>query len=161
MADGIDKRGGGEGPPANLDEASELFRPVWDDEGDAAPPAQAEAPKPAANTVGQSAQSAAAAHKTVGEAPAAANSVQGAAGSAGAEGVRVVVIKVKPASAIFYYKGKRVGTSPLRVELRPGEKRAFEVGHPGYNTRKVVVDGTEPEISVGLFPKSGGATTPP
>jgi nucleoid-associated protein YgaU len=95
----------------------------------------------------------------IGEAPAAANSDQGAAGSAGAEGVKVVVIKVRPASATFYYKGKKVGTSPLRVELRPGEKRAFEVGHPNYNTRKVVARRSGVTSCVSTCQRSSSSTS--
>jgi len=43
------------------------------------------------------------------------------------------------------------------TKLAPGEKRSFEVGHPNYVTRKVVIDGSEPEVIVGLHPKSGSA----
>ena len=66
-------------------------------------------------------------------------------------------MKVRPLGARFYYKGKKMGGSPMRVELAPGEKRAFEVGHPNYVTRKIVIDGSEPEVIVGLHPKSGSA----
>jgi hypothetical protein len=68
-------------------------------------------------------------------------------------GKKVVIVKVRPASARFYYRGKKMGGSPMRVELEPGEKRSFEVGHPAFVTRKVVIDGSEPEVLVGLHPK--------
>jgi hypothetical protein len=67
-----------------------------------------------------------------------------------AAGATVVVVTAEPDQATFYYKGKKVGGSPMRVELQPGEKRAYEVGLRGYGTRKVVVDGTQSEITVGL-----------
>jgi hypothetical protein len=67
-----------------------------------------------------------------------------------------VVINVLPAGAKFLRAGKEVGTSSITVELEPGEKRAFEVAHEGYGTRKVVVDGSKPEIMVGLVRKSPG-----
>jgi hypothetical protein len=54
-----------------------------------------------------------------------------------------------------------MGGSPMRVELAPGEKRAFEVGHPNFVTRKVVVDGSQPEMIVGLHPKAAGAASQP
>jgi hypothetical protein len=80
---------------------------------------------------------------------------------AAANGKKVVIVKVRPVSARFYYKGKKVGGSPMRVELEPGEKRAFEVGHPLFVTRKVVIDGSEPEVMVGLHPKAGSVPAQP
>jgi hypothetical protein len=71
-----------------------------------------------------------------------------------------VIVKVRPAGARFYHKGKKMGGSPMRVELAPGEKRAFEVGHPDFVTRKVVIDGSEPEVIVGLHPKSATRKAP-
>jgi len=38
----------------------------------------------------------------------------------------------------------------MTLELEPGEKRAFEVGMPGYNTRRVIIDGSKPERTIGL-----------
>jgi hypothetical protein len=78
---------------------------------------------------------------------------------AAADGKKVVIVKVRPLGARFYYKGKKMGGSPMRVELAPGEKRSFEVGHPNFVTRKVVIDGSEPEVIVGLHPK-GAPKTP-
>ncbi len=81
--------------------------------------------------------------------------------SAAASGEKkVVIVNARPATARFFYKGKKVGVSPLRVELSPGEKRSFEVGHPNFITRKVIVDGSEPEVTVGLYPKSGNWRKP-
>jgi len=82
------------------------------------------------------------------------------ASAAAIEGKKVVIVNARPANARFFYKGKKVGVSPLRVELAPGEKRAFEVGHPSFITRKVIIDGSEPEVTVGLYPKSGNWRKP-
>ncbi len=73
-----------------------------------------------------------------------------------AEGTRVVMVTLMPPDARLFYKGKSVGKSPVRIELAPGEKkRSFEVGRPGYVTRRLVVDGSQPEVSIGLRPESG------
>jgi hypothetical protein len=85
----------------------------------------------------------------------------GAAGTTTADGKKVVIVKVRPTTARFFHKGKKVGAPPLRVELAPGEKRSFEVGHPDFVTRKVVIDGSEPEVTVGLYPKGGYARKAP
>jgi len=62
-------------------------------------------------------------------------------------------VKLTPPDARLFYKGKSVGKSPVRIELKPGEKkRSFEVGRPGYVTRRLVIDGSEPELSIGLRP---------
>lgn len=50
--------------------------------------------------------------------------------------------------AKFYRNGKQVGMNSVIVELAPGEKRAFEVNLAGYTSRKVVVDGSRPEVVV-------------
>jgi hypothetical protein len=76
-----------------------------------------------------------------------------------AEGTRVVIVRLMPPDARLFYKGKSVGKSPVRIELKPGEKkRSFEVGRPGYVTRRLVVDGSEPQVSIGLRPESGVPT---
>jgi hypothetical protein len=66
-----------------------------------------------------------------------------------------VVIRVQPASGRIFYHGKDQGRPPLTVELEPGKKRAFEVGAPGFQTRKLVIDGSRTEISIGLRPVVG------
>lgn len=60
-----------------------------------------------------------------------------------------------PPGARLFWKGKEVGTTPFVLELQPGEKHAYELGLPGYTTRKVVIDGAKTEISVGLRPEPG------
>jgi hypothetical protein len=70
-----------------------------------------------------------------------------------APGSRIVVVKISPPGARLFRKGKPVGSSPVTIELAPGEKRSFEVGMPGWVTRRLVVDGTKPEIFIGLKPE--------
>lgn len=78
----------------------------------------------------------------------------GASASAAPDGTRVVIVKISPPGARLFYKGKPVGASPVTVELAPGEKRrSFEVGMPGWVTRRLVVDGTKPEVFIGLKPE--------
>jgi hypothetical protein len=69
-----------------------------------------------------------------------------------AEGFTRVIVKISPAKARLFRKGKPVGSSPVIIDLAPGEKRAYEVGAPGWATRKLVVDGSKPEIFIGLKP---------
>ena len=63
-----------------------------------------------------------------------------------------VLLKIRPEGARVYYRGKEVGRSPFTLELPRGETRAYEVGHPGYMTRRLVVDGNEPVISLSMAP---------
>jgi hypothetical protein len=75
------------------------------------------------------------------------------ASSAPAEGTRTVVVKISPPTARLFRKGKSVGSSPVTIELAPGEKRSYEVGAPGWATRRLVVDGSKPEVFIGLKPE--------
>jgi hypothetical protein len=75
------------------------------------------------------------------------------AASAPADGTRTVVVKTSPPTARLFRKGKPIGASPVTIELAPGEKRSYEVGAPGWVTRRLVVDGTKPEIFIGLKPE--------
>lgn len=112
--------------------------------GDAsAPDPRAPEPSPLA--------AAASAAPSASEAPSVATSPEAAAS---ADKVRINVVSDPPGARLFW-KGKSVGTTPFVLELAPGEKHAYEMGMPGYNTRKVVIDGTKTEISVGLKPQAG------
>ena len=71
----------------------------------------------------------------------------------GSEELIVVTVTTIPADARFFYKGKPVGRSPLRVELKPGQRRSFEIGHAGFYARKVVVDGSQREMKVSMRPE--------
>jgi hypothetical protein len=64
--------------------------------------------------------------------------------------MRRVTVKSHPPKVRFFHYGKQVGIAPFVLELKPGERHAYEAGLPGYGTRKVVIDGSKPEITVGL-----------
>jgi hypothetical protein len=72
------------------------------------------------------------------------------AGPAAADGTTRVMMRSAVAGAKFFRNGKQVGLNSVIVELAPGEKRAFEVNLAGYVSRKVVVDGSRPEVVVYL-----------
>lgn len=87
--------------------------------------------------------------------PAAADSAPAPAASASAAPsadteIRRVTIKSKPPKVRFFHFGKQVGVTPFVLELKPGERHAYEAGLPGYGTRKVVIDGSKPEVLIGL-----------
>ena len=67
-----------------------------------------------------------------------------------AQDIRKVTVKSKPPKVRFFHFGKPVGVTPFVLELKPGERHAYEAGLPGYNTRKVVIDGSKPQVTVGL-----------
>ncbi len=85
-------------------------------------------------------------------AAAAAPSAQDTARPAAAGGLVRVNVDSDPEGARMFWKGKEVGTTPFVLELQPGEKHAYELGMPGYTTRKVVIDGSQTDISIGLRP---------
>jgi hypothetical protein len=81
------------------------------------------------------------------QAPASAASANA---DAPAAGTITVTVNTVPPKARFYHFGKEVGVAPFVVELKPGERHAYEVGLPGHVTRKLVLDGTKTEITIGL-----------
>lgn len=66
--------------------------------------------------------------------------------------IAAVRVTVHPATARIGYLGKEIGQGSVDVEIEPGTRKALEVGAPGYATRRVVVDGSTPEIKVVLKP---------
>jgi hypothetical protein len=46
------------------------------------------------------------------------------------------------------------------VELKPGQRRSFEIGRPGFHARKVVVDGTRMEMTVAMRPETQRSDAP-
>jgi hypothetical protein len=89
-------------------------------------------------------------------APESANAAATVATSAGRsheDAVRVA-INIRPEGARVYYRGREVGRTPFTVELLRGERRVFEVGAPGYATRRLVIDGTRKEISYIMTPET-------
>ena len=74
-----------------------------------------------------------------------------AAPAASAGAIRINVDSDPPGARLFW-KGKEVGTTPFVLEFQPGERHAYELGLPGYTTRKVVIDGSKTDIRIGLRP---------
>ena len=72
---------------------------------------------------------------------------------ADAGGTRKVLLRVRPDGASVYRAGKKLGVSPLEVELKPREKMTLEVFLEGYHLRRVVIDGSEPVVVAGLIQK--------
>jgi hypothetical protein len=83
-------------------------------------------------------------------APSAAGVASDAAAEPPASGTQRVTITTVPPKAKFFHYGKQVGTAPFVVDLPAGERRAYEVWLPGHIARKLVIDGSKPEISLGL-----------
>jgi len=86
--------------------------------------------------------------------PVASGASSAVADAAGPEPIRVRIL-ISPPTGRVIEKGKRVGYSGVEVEVMPGKRRIFEVQHDGYTARRLVVDGSEPEIRIGLRPASG------
>jgi hypothetical protein len=84
------------------------------------------------------------------EPAAAASAAPGASTDAPTPGTITVTVNSVPPKALFYHYGKQVGVAPFVVQLKPGERHAYEVGLPGHITRKLVLDGTKTELTVGL-----------
>ena len=61
-----------------------------------------------------------------------------------------ITLTTKPPKGKFFHFGKQVGTSPFVVDLPAGEARSYEVWLPGHITRKVRIDGSKSEITLGL-----------
>jgi len=133
----------GEPPHTGTDDAPDPTPPDPDPlKAKAAAAATAPIAAPAAPTVAPAAAAASAAG-----APSAAPSASG-------DVVHVNVTSDPPGARLFW-KGKEVGTTPFVLELQPGEKHAYELGKVGFTTRKVVIDGSKTEISIGLRPDPG------
>jgi serine/threonine-protein kinase len=75
-----------------------------------------------------------------------------ATGAAPSGNVVRINVDSEPPGARMFWRGKEVGTTPFVLELQPGEKHAYELGLPGYTTRKVVIDGSKTDVSIGLRP---------
>jgi hypothetical protein len=144
---GAEKRMATPGNPA-LDGAP--IKKLSDNEDDGAPdpgsntgPTTAPEAEPLKGTAEGSAQPSAAGS--------AAPAPSGDAPSAGGATVRVNV-ESDPPGARMFWRGKEVGTTPFVLDIPAGKRHAYELGLPGYITRKVVIDGSKTEISIGLRP---------
>ncbi|HET9959986.1 MAG TPA: PEGA domain-containing protein [Polyangiaceae bacterium] len=63
---------------------------------------------------------------------------------------RRVLLTVEPPRANVIVHGRRVGASPVTLELGPNESASATVELPGYRTRVVEVDGTKPSLHIRL-----------
>jgi hypothetical protein len=96
-----------------------------------------------------------AAPATASVAPAAASpaEVSSAAPTVAAGELKTISIVSDPPGARMFHRGKEVGTTPFTLEIPTGERRSYELGKPGFVTRKVVIDGSKSEIKLGLRPE--------
>ncbi len=107
--------------------------------------AAAAAPQTTAEPAAASATAAVAAE------PAAASAAQTAEGATEATDEEAkIMISVKPDGSVLVYKGKVVGRTPFILKQPRGEKRTYEIGKPGYATRRIVINGTERSIGFEL-----------
>ena len=141
---------------ADAKAAGAAVRKSDDDDGpgtgtDSPPDPRPTEPEPLAKVQAEGAKGAPA--EEVKEPPAAASAAPSAA-SATAEAGSIIRINIEsdPPGARMFWKGKEQGTTPFVLEFRAGERHAYEMGLPGYMTRKVVIDGSKTEISIGLRP---------
>ena len=83
-----------------------------------------------------------------------AHAVAAPASAAPAEEEAQIAINIAPEGSSVFYKGKVVGKTPFILKQPRGEKRYYEVGKAGFNTRRLVVTGTEREIrfELGMSP---------
>ena len=73
---------------------------------------------------------------------------------------RHVVLEVTPLDAKVVYKGVGQPGPPFEFEIPEGKQLAVEVARRGFITRRVVIDGSAPNMNVGLVRKSSGRTKP-
>lgn len=67
--------------------------------------------------------------------------------------LKTITVASDPPGARMFHRGKEVGTTPFTLEIPAGERRSYELGKPGFVTRKVVIDGSKSDISIGLKPE--------
>lgn len=76
-------------------------------------------------------------------------------------GSRTVLIEVVPWDAKVLLAGVAQPGPPFVVTIPQGKRIAFEVARRGFIPRRVVVDGSEPKLSVGLIRPRGSHVEPP
>jgi hypothetical protein len=84
------------------------------------------------------------------EAVASSVAVASAAPTEAADEEAKITISVKPDGSSLFYKGKVVGKTPFILKQPRGEKRSYEIGKPGYATRRLVINGNERTIGFEL-----------
>jgi hypothetical protein len=129
--------------PAPAAPATALPASEDDDTNSPAPTKTAPGPEPLATKPG---------------APAAATSAAATGNAAPVGDLKRIRVASDPPGARMFWRGKEVGTTPFTLELQPGEKHSYELGLPGYVTRKVVIDGSKSEVSIGMKPEVRATT---
>lgn len=71
---------------------------------------------------------------------------------------KTVTLEVMPADSKVFSHGTLRKGPPYTFELKPGARVVVEVVRPGYVARRVVLDGTKPELAVGLLRKRTSAS---
>ncbi len=117
-----------------------------------APAAPTPAPLPAAEATAAATSASAPTPAASASAPPSSAAQPAPSSDAPVPGTITVTVKSIPPKARIFHFGKQVGVAPWVVELKPGERHAYEVGLPGRVTRKLVLDGTKTDITVGLNP---------
>jgi hypothetical protein len=77
------------------------------------------------------------------------------------EKARRVTIKVLPVDAKVVYRGVKHPGPPYEVEVPIGKRIALEVARKGFVTRRLVIDGSEPQVSVALIREHHSQTKSP
>jgi hypothetical protein len=111
-----------------------------------APPASATPALPSASALASAAPAA-----SVAAPPEAAASAGKAPAASGA--TRTVTLEVSPPDAKVFTRGLQRKGPPYTFDIRRGARLLVEVVRPGYVARRVVLDGSRPEIAVGLIRK--------
>lgn len=75
----------------------------------------------------------------------------------------LVQLAITPLDAEIYSKGQRLGKGQIRVEVDPNDKMVLLAVREGYFPRKVVLDGSQPYVNVGmrLKPEQEGPAAEP
>jgi hypothetical protein len=73
------------------------------------------------------------------------------AAKASSTGLRTVKLEVMPADSKVFVRGLMRKGPPFLFEIKPGARVIVEVVRPGYVARRVVLDGTKLDFSVGLL----------
>jgi hypothetical protein len=68
-----------------------------------------------------------------------------------------IELEVLPAQTLVFHKGEKLGKAPLKIELKPGEKKDLFLARDGYRPQRVTIDGTEPKVSITMTPYEGAA----
>jgi hypothetical protein len=71
--------------------------------------------------------------------------------------MKTVMLEVMPADSKVFTHGSLRKGPPFTFEIKPGARLVVEVVRPGYVARRVVLDGSKPQLAVGLLRKRTAA----